>query len=482
MVVMNIARVCVTIIERTEMDAILPVLGFFESILTQPAWIMGLFALAGLIALKRPGHKILTGTLKPILGYIMLSAGAGVVAGNLAPLGTFIETGFHISGVVPNNEVIVSMAQSVLGVQTMIILILGYAVNILVARLTKFKYIFLTGHHSLFMACLLSAVLQASGFDGAALCITGGLFLGLVSAMLPAVGQNFTAKVTEGDDIAMGHFGSLAYYISAAVGSIFKNEAEKNNTEKIEIPEKYAFLRDTTISTALTMAFFYLVSAIVAYIADPAVVTKLAGNNNFIVYALTCAFSFAVGVTIVYNGVRMILADLVPAFQGISNKLIPGAIPAVDCAVFFPYAPTAVILGFVASFIGGVVGMFIIGATMGIFIIPGMVPHFFCGATAGVFGNATGGRKGAALGAFVNGLLITFAPALLLPVLDIFGFQNTTFGDFDFGVIGITLGRLASSFGPTGVYALLAVLIVIAFVPNFMHTKTNVINHVECDD
>ena len=209
------------------MDAILPVLGFFESILTQPAWIMGLFALAGLIALKRPGHKILTGTLKPILGYIMLSAGAGVVAGNLAPLGTFIETGFHISGVVPNNEVIVSMAQSVLGVQTMIILILGYAVNILVARLTKFKYIFLTGHHSLFMACLLSAVLQASGFDGAALCITGGLFLGLVSAMLPAVGQNFTAKVTEGDDIAMGHFGSLAYYISAAVGSIFKNEAEK---------------------------------------------------------------------------------------------------------------------------------------------------------------------------------------------------------------------------------------------------------------
>lgn len=230
------------------------------------------------------------------------------------------------------------------------------------------------------------------------------------------------------------------------------------------------------------MAFFYLVSAIVAYIANPAVVTKLAGNNNFIVYALTCAFSFAVGVTIVYNGVRMILADLVPAFQGISNKLIPGAIPAVDCAVFFPYAPTAVILGFVASFIGGVVGMFIIGATMGIFIIPGMVPHFFCGATAGVFGNATGGRKGAALGAFVNGLLITFAPALLLPVLDIFGFQNTTFGDFDFGVIGITLGRLASSFGPTGVYALLGVLIVIAFVPNFMHTKTNVINHVECDD
>ena len=444
------------------MQAILPILEFIQSILTKPAWIMGLFAFVGLVALKRPAHKVMTGTLKPILGYIMLSAGAAVVQENLAPLGTFIETGFHI-----------------IGVQTMMILILGYVVNIIIARFTKFKYIFLTGHHSMFMACLLSAVLQASGFQDVQLVIVGGMFLGLVSAMLPAVGQRFTEKVTDGDEIAMGHFGSLAYYISAAVGTLFAKDAEENSTEKIEVPEKFSFLRDTTISTALTMAFFYLVTAFAAYIADPAVVTKTAGGDNVIVYALTCALSFAVGVTIVYNGVRMILADLVPAFQGISNKLIPGAIPAVDCAVFFPYAPTAVILGFVASFIGGVVGMFIVGATLGIFIIPGMVPHFFCGATAGIYGNATGGRKGAALGAFVNGLLITFAPALLLPVLDVFGFKNTTFGDFDFSVIGITLGRAAEAFGTTGVYAILAVLLVVAFVPNFIHTKGAVINHVE---
>ena len=306
------------------MDALLVVLKFFESILTKPAWIMGLFSFVGLVALKRPAHKIMTGTLKPILGYLMLSAGAGLIQTNLAPLGTFIETGFHIQGVVPNNEVIVSMAQTVLGVQTMVILILGYVVNILIARFTKFKYIFLTGHHSLFMACLLSAVLQASGFTDVPLVITGGLFLGLVSAMLPAVGQHFTEKVTEGDEIAMGHFGSLAYYISAAVGSIFKKDAEENSTEKIEVPESLAFLRDTTISTGLTMAFFYLLTGIVAWVADPAVVDELAGGDNFIVYALTCALSFAVGVTIVYNGVRMILADLVPAFQGISNKLIPG--------------------------------------------------------------------------------------------------------------------------------------------------------------
>ncbi len=78
-------------------------------------------------------------------------------------------------------------------------------------------------------------------------------------------------------------------------------------------------------------------------------------------------------------------------------------------------------------------------------IVPGLVPHFFCGATAGVYGNATGGRRGAIVGAFVNGLIISFLPAILLSVLG--GLSNsTTFGDADFGVVGIILGKLMSAF------------------------------------
>lgn len=452
------------------------ILAFFRDFLKEPALLMGLMAFVGLVALRKPAHKVMSGTLKPILGYLMLGAGADFIVSNLNPLGEMIQKGFNISGVIPNNEAIVSVAQKVLGVETMSILVVGLIANLVVARFTKFKYIFLTGHHSFFMACLLSAVLQTAGFEGWTLILIGGAFLGLISAILPAIGQKYTLKVTDGDEVAMGHFGSLAYYASAWIGGKVGNP--DNSTEKMEIPEKWSFLRDTTISTALTMMVFYLIAAIAS---GSEFVATLSGGQNMILFALMSAMKFAVGVTVVYAGVRMILGDLLPAFQGIATKVIPDAIPAVDCAVFFTYAPTAVVIGFVSSFIGGVIGMLLLGVAGGVLIIPGLVPHFFCGATAGIYGNATGGKRGAAVGAFVNGLLITFIPALLLPVLGDLGFQNTTFGDFDFGIIGIAIGKLYEFLGSTGVIALLALLVIAVIVPSLMKTKSKVINNAYDD-
>jgi len=452
----------------------LGLLQFLRDVLKQPALLMGIMALVGLVALKKPGHKVLTGTLKPILGYLMLGAGADFIVANLEPLGGMIQTGFNITGVVPNNEAIVAVAQKVLGVETMSILVVGLLINLVIARFTKYKYVFLTGHHSFFMACLLSAVLGTSGMKGTELILFGGFLLGAWSAISPAIGRKYTLKVTDGDEIAMGHFGSLAYYVSAWVGS--KVGKPEESTENIEIPEKWGFLRDTTISTAITMMVFYIVAAVAA---GPEYVSKLSDGMSPILFAIMSSLKFAVGVTIVYNGVRMILGDLIPAFQGIATKIIPDAIPAVDCAVFFPYAPTAVIIGFVSSFIGGIIGMVLLGVAGGVLIIPGLVPHFFCGSPAGIFGNATGGKKGAVIGSFVNGLLITFAPALLLPVLSTLGFKNTTFGDFDFGVLGIIIGKTSNLAGKTGIIIIAMLMLVALIVPNFIKTKSKALNNIE---
>gem|GEM_PF-5428725 len=47
-------------------------------------------------------------------------------------------------------------------------------------------------------------------------------------------------------------------------------------------------------------------------------------------------------------------------------------------------------------------------------ILPGIIAHFFTGATAGVFGNAKGGILGAIFGSFVNGIIITLVPLIFI--------------------------------------------------------------------
>ena len=94
-----------------------------------------------------------------------------------------------------------------------------------------------------------------------------------------------------------------------------------------------------------------------------------------------------------------------------------------------------------------------------------MIPHFFTGGTAGVFGNATGGRRGAVAGGFINGLIITLFAAFLIPVMGAIGFQGTTFGDADFQWFGFIVGNIARVGGNVaalGIVILCAGLLVFA--------------------
>jgi PTS system ascorbate-specific IIC component len=157
----------------------------------------------------------------------------------------------------------------------------------------------------------------------------------------------------------------------------------------------------------------------------------------------------------------------VPAFKGISEKLVKNAKPALDVPIVFPFAPNAVLIGFLASFVGGIVGMLGMAALGTAIIIPGVVAHFMTGAASGVIGNAVGGRRGAVLGAFANGVAITFLPLFLLPVLGDIGFSNSTFSDSDYGVFGLILGGVSGAGGQIAVIVTLAVALIALYVTTF---------------
>ena len=440
-------------------------LDFILNILATPAILVGLMAMLGLILQKKPVEEVVKGTVKCIVGFLVLSAGASFLqSGSLLAFGDIFNYAFHMQGVVPNNEAIVSFALQSFGTDTAYIMALGLILNIVLARFSKLKYIFLTGHHTLYMAAMIAAILSIGGLTGFPLWIAGGCILALISAASPAYCQPTMKKVVESDELALGHFGGLGYWLSGVCGKLFRKSKNKD-TEDINFPQRLTFLRDTTVSIGLTMVlFFFIVTAIAVAKGilkeDPttllATYPNLGGllnigsdtKTHWAVWALTSGLSFAGGVYIILSGVRLIVSEIVPAFRGIAEKLVPGAVPAIDCPVVFPYAPNAVLIGFLVSFVGGIVGL--LGLTLWnsaispvALILPGVVPHFFCGAVAGVYGNAEGGVKGCVFGSFMHGLLITILPAICMPVMGALNFANCTFSDADFSLVGILFGNAA---------------------------------------
>ncbi|EGQ3637126.1 PTS ascorbate transporter subunit IIC [Staphylococcus pseudintermedius] len=436
------------------------ILDLIVDVLSQPAILVALIAFIGLVVQKKPVSVVTSGTIKTILGFLVLSAGAGVVVQSLEPFGKIFQHAFGVQGVVPNNEAIISIALEKYGTTAALIMVFGMLVNILIARVSNLKFIFLTGHHTFYMAAFLAIILTVGHIKGVLTVILGALILGLIMAVFPALAQPTMRKITGNDQVALGHFGTVSYWAAGEVGKLFKGHSK--STEEINFPKGLSFLRESTISISLTMILLYLIASLfagVGYVHD-----EISKDQNFIVFSLIQGVTFAAGVFIILTGIRLILAEIVPAFKGISEKLVPHSKPALDCPIVFPYAQNAVLIGFFVSFLTGVLGMFVMFLIGGVVILPGVVPHFFLGATSGVFGNARGGIKGAVAGSALNGLLITFLPLLFLPFLGDLGLASTTFSDTDFLVVGIVFGNIVKYLGIVGLVIGIIIVAAVAIV------------------
>lgn len=400
-----------------------------ENILTQASITIALIAMLGLCLQKKSAGQVVSGTLKTLLGFQVLSAGSSIIVGSLTYFGEIFTAGFHMQGIIPSIEAINGQAMNELGLGRDIALtFLGiFIVNILIARFTKWKYIFLTGQAILWMATMTTVFGYFAGLRGLVLIVIGSIVGAIFAVAMPAIAQPIIRKITGSDDIALGHFCTIGYMFEAGIAYIFGERGEnKKSIEDINLPKSFEFLQDTYLSVMVVMVPLYIITAAFAGagVGDH-------GSQHYLMFAFLQAIQFVVGVYVLLSGVRLLLGEIVPAFRGIAMKLVPNAIPALDCPVFFPYSPNAVILGFITTTIGTIIAMFVL-PTFGLaMILPGMLTNFFAGGTAGIFGNAAGGRRGAIIGGIAHGFFITLLPALLVTIFNQMGFVNATATDVD---------------------------------------------------
>lgn len=409
---------------------------FLVSLLSTPAILLAVVSFIGLCAQHKHPTEIFTGTAKTAIGFLIFGVGAATMTGALQNFNTMFTKGFHLVGVIASPEAATALAQNKYGFIVSMTLISGFVMNLVFARITPFKNVFFTGGHSLFFACVLALVLKANGIGNTWAIIIGGTLLGFMSAFLPQLCQPFMRKITGGDFQAIGHFNMIGYALSGLLGGIFKKHADET-TENIKFPKWLSFFKDFLMGVAFVMLILFYVAAIAAGKTE---VQKIAGTVDWLVFPLIQALTFTAGISVLMTGVRMFLAEITAAFVAISDKFIPGSRPALDVPTIFPFAPTAVLVGFLSSYAAGLIAIVI----MVIFhfpmvIIPAAHICFFSGGTAGIFGNSTGGWRGAILGSFVVGLLLSFLPVLLYPTLSGLGITTSTFPNVDYNVVGSLL-------------------------------------------
>lgn len=413
-----------------------------------PAILLGLIVLIGLLLQKKNSSQLVSGTFKAIIGFLIINAGSGVITGSLGVFEPLWKEVFGLETEALKGFMGQDKFNMEYGSAVTLAMTFGFLINVLLARFTKLKFIYLTGHMMFWTTTIFAGVVIHSVGDVSfwGLVIFLSILMGIYWTVQPALTQPIIRKITGNDNIALGHTSASVALLAALAGKVVGNK--ENDSEKIKLPKGLEFLRDSNVITAITMILLFVTgAAIVLTKSTPGAEALIAtaGNQNFIIYAIVQSFTFAAGIAVVLVGVRMFIGEIVPAFNGIATKVVPGARPALDAPIVFPYAPNAVILGFLGAFFGGLIWLLVLGNTVGYVFVPTMIVLFFHGATAGVFGNATGGVRGALLGGFITATVVAWGQYLMVEFFISSTVPDTAMwaADSDMFILGPIISALA---------------------------------------
>ncbi|MFZ5817164.1 MAG: PTS ascorbate transporter subunit IIC [Bacillota bacterium] len=420
----------------------------------QPAILIGLIVMLGLFLQQKSSSQVVSGTLKAIVGFLIINIGAGAIVNALLVFQPMWAEVFGLKQQALNNFMGFEAFNGKYGGAVALIMTFGFLINVLLARFTPFKYIYLTGHMmfwttAIFIGVVLDTVGATAQVNTWGLIGFFSVLMGLYWTLQPALTQPYMRRITGGDEIALGHTAASVALLGGLAGQFLGNK--ERDAESLQLPKGLDFLKDSNVVISLLMGSLYVIGAILVSMRGTPEAQELvarSGNNSFIIYSLIEAFKFAAGIAVVLFGVRLLIGEIVPAFRGIATKIVPNAKPALDCPVVYPYAPTASIIGFLGAFVAALVWLVVLGKTVGYVFVPTMIVLFFHAATAGVFGNATGGVRGAFLGGVITATVVAWGQWLMVTSLISSTIPDTAMwaADSDMFILGPLVKLLGSIF------------------------------------
>ena len=434
--------------------------------------VMGIITLVGLLLQRKKATDVVMGVTKAIVGVMILKQGSTLLQAAYRPVMEILKKAFNISGVITENysgmaAINTSLVESVLSVVPTV-LVLAFLVNLILARVSPLKYVFLTCHTLLAMSTLTVWVMHFFfGISGIPLMIAAAIFLGIYNTVMPAWVHRY-AKPFVGDSFTLGHISGMAAVISTGVGRLMGGwrKNKKLYDEEEDVAERRGISKIFTDSTVVTCLLMTVVLGGICLIAGRDYILEQCGTANWFVWTIELGASFTVGIVVLLTGVRMMIAELVPAFKGISDKLIPNAVPALDMPVFYPLAPLASVLGFIGAFVGEFVGFFVLLAVGSpVLMIPGIIATFFDGGIAGVFGFKYGGKKAALISGLVCGL-VQILGGVFFTQWSGMAALGATYGNTDFGSLWLIITPIMKVVG--NVWFFMAIIVALFVLACFL--------------
>lgn len=388
----------------------------FNLIVSEPALLLGLLSVIGMIALRQKWTKVLSSFIKTVIGYLILNAGVSMISTTFTPIVTGIKTVLGVEGYIIEPSmmipVLMSKGQELLpelmswASYVMVLALMLNIVYVIFNKYTRIRAIYSSGH-IVFLGAIYLTFLVWYYFN---LPMWGTIGItALILSLWMSIGSSsniaITDKVTGGAGFTIAHNQHFLNWLASKLGPLF-GDPEKDNIDKINFPGWLSIFSDNVVGVPLVMLLF-LGPIIIAL--GPKVLNFETYSLKYFITWFKTIMQFGVYMVIIFTGVRMFVAELSTSFRGISEKLIPGAVIGIDGMAVAPYAPNAVVGGFIVCGITEILGMlFLILIKSPILIIPGFTPMFFDAAIISVFANKFGGWKAVVVMAIITGLVHIF--------------------------------------------------------------------------
>lgn len=419
------------------------ILDFCVSFFRNPALFMGLVVAIGLILQRKPIDAILKGIFKGIIGMVILLKGVDIVVSSITPLANAFSGLFNTQSNSTLGDFNVFLGQY--GSYVGLILLCGFVINIIIARYTRFKTIYLTGNILFWYPMLFLAVGIENNVSGLKLFIFTLIMYILVITIFPYILRKHVKYVTGNDSFTIGHTASIYCLLGSYIGKLVGQKDK--NIENLNLPKSLSFFRDTNITAAIVMFIVYIIVGL--FIGKESRVA-IYGSEPLVTYSLIQGITFAAGMIILLTGVRMILGEIIPSFKGIADKLAKGSIPALDIPMIFPYGPNALLIGFIIALITSIGTLLLLGASgvLTFALIPLVVACYFDVAPGAIFANARGGWPAAIITSALGGIILMVLAAISLNLVSgTVGNFIQTYGGNEFSIwviIGDLVGKLFS--------------------------------------